>query len=156
MNKDAVCWPLTIYYDRSCPLCAQEMHALIAHDTRGQLRLIDSSVVDFCDTDAVVAGVSALQMSELIHARDDAGNWYRGVDVFVLAYQAAGLTLIARIWEFAPLRPLMDRLYPWVARNRMRLSRFGMARAYGWLVSYAASRANRRARTCQAERCERP
>jgi predicted DCC family thiol-disulfide oxidoreductase YuxK len=144
---------LTIYYDRSCPLCAHEMHTLLAHDRRGALRLIDSSAPEFFDADAAAAGISAAQMSTLIHARDAGGRWYIGVDVFVLAYRAAGLTWIARIWSQPRLRPLWDRLYPWVARHRMTLSRFGLARGYGWLVDVAARRAARRSRACVDTGC---
>lgn len=156
MNTDAVRWPLTIYYDRSCPLCAHEMHALVAHDRFSRVRLIDSSVEDFHDAEAAAAGVSAAQMSTLIHARDAAGVWFRGVDVFVLAYQAVGLAQIARLWSWPRLRPLWDRLYPWVARNRMQLSRFGLPRAYGWIVGLAAARAAKRSRSCADAGCSLP
>jgi len=138
-----VAWPLTIYYDRSCPLCAHEMHALIAHDHAGRLRLVDSSAVGFVDADADAAGITPTQMSALIHARDAQGRWIIGVEVFVLAYRSVGLIAIARVWSWPPLRPLWDRLYPWVARQRMTLSRFGLARVYGWVVNVAARRAAR-------------
>ncbi len=153
MSTLAVNWPLTIYYDRSCPLCAEEMHALVAHDTSAQLQLIDCSAPGFVDPAASAAGISTAQMATLIHARDAAGVWFRGVDVFVLAYNAAGLTSIARIFNLAPLRPVWDRLYPWIARNRTAFSRLGLARAYGWLVRSAARRAAQR--RCTDNGCER-
>ena len=148
-----VAWPLTIYYDRSCPLCAHEMHALVAHDHAGRLRLVDSSAVGFVDADADAAGITPAQMSALIHARDAQGRWIIGVEVFVLAYRVAGLGVIARIWSSPVLRPLWDRLYPWIARHRMVLSRFGLASAYGWAVNVAARRAARR-RGCTEGVCQ--
>ena len=36
-------YPLTIYYDASCPLCAAEMHALRDEDHACRLRLVDCS-----------------------------------------------------------------------------------------------------------------
>jgi predicted DCC family thiol-disulfide oxidoreductase YuxK len=40
-------YPLTIYYDASCPLCATEMHALKRNDAAGVLELVDCSAPEF-------------------------------------------------------------------------------------------------------------
>lgn len=52
-------WPLRIYYDRSCPLCAQEMHALVAHDRAGRIELVDCSAADFDSTAKEDGGASS-------------------------------------------------------------------------------------------------
>ena len=153
---NAVAWPLQIYYDRSCPLCREEMHALLAHDHLGRLRLVDASVPGFDDPALAAAGLDQAALMRLIHARDAAGRWYRGVEVFELAYGAAGLVSVARLWANPRLRPLWDRLYPWVARMRQPLSKLRLNRAYGWLVRRAAARAQARAGACAAGRCELP
>ena len=70
-------------------------------------------------------GYCRVDAMRLIHARDADGRWLIGVDVFEAAYRAAGLELIARVWGSRRLRPLLERLYPWVARHRQRLSRLG-------------------------------
>ncbi len=62
MNPASIQWPLRIYYDRSCPLCAHEMHALLAHDRLGNLQLVDSSASDFSDADAQAAGITAADL----------------------------------------------------------------------------------------------
>jgi len=155
MSLPTVQWPLRIYYDRSCPLCAHEMHALIAHDAHANLQLVDSSAADFADADAAAAGITPADMSRLIHACDANGRWIIGVEVFVLAYQAVGLDSIARLWAHPWLRPIWDRFYPWFARNRMALSRLGIAPLYGWLIEGAARRAARRSAQCAQDRCER-
>jgi predicted DCC family thiol-disulfide oxidoreductase YuxK len=149
-------WPLVIYYDASCPLCREEMHALIAHDVQARLQLVDASPAAFEDEHTRAAGIAHAALMQLIHARDRNGRWYRGVEVFELAYGAAGLGRIAAMWGHPRLRPLWDRLYPWVARFRQPLSRLRLNRLYGALVRRAAARAQRRAGACAAGSCAVP
>lgn len=149
----AVRFPLTIYYDASCPLCAEEMHAIRDHDRDGRLRFVDCSAADF--DDATTAGVPVSELMRQIHARDAAGRWYRGVDVLVLAYRTAGIEAIARLFEHRRWRPLWDRLYRWTARHRMLLSRLGLNAGFGWLVRRAAAAASRGGRQCRDRRCRR-
>lgn len=119
-------YPFTIFYDASCPMCAGEMHALKARDAGGRLRLVDCSAPDFDDT--VLAGtcIQHRDLMALIHGRDAHGRWLVGVDVFEVAYAAAGLAWISGVWGDPRLRPLLSRVYPWIARNRRLLSRLGV------------------------------
>ena len=149
-------WPLVIYYDASCPLCREEMHALVAHDRDQRLQLVDASGPDFNDAATLSAGLGAPELMRLIHARDAQGRWYRGVEVFELAYGAAGLAGMARFWGHPRLRPFWDRIYPWVARFRQPLSRLRLNRLYGALVRRAAARAQRRASGCAQGVCNLP
>lgn len=143
----ALC-PLTIYYDASCPLCAQEMHALKRHDHAERLVLVDCSPATF-DAEALQnPAVTRAALMQAIHARDAAGRWFNGVDVFVLAYEAAGATALARLWRHRTLRLLWDRLYPWVARNRQALSRWGVQYLVRALIAIAARRTHARYRPC--------
>lgn len=121
----AVAYPLTIYYDSACPLCATEMRMLVALDVEGRLALSDCAAGRLDDA-CRAAGLSSADLLAAIHARDADGRWLRGVDVFVAAYRAAGLTRLAAWFADRRLRPVWDRLYPWVARHRDRLSRFGL------------------------------
>lgn len=149
-------WPLVIYYDASCPLCREEMHTLKAHDGQQRLALVDASAPGFTDPALATAGIGRDALMRLIHARDAAGRWFIGVDVFEQAYGAVGLDRVAALWAHPRLRPVWDRLYPWVARFRQPLSWLGLNRAYGWLVRRAAARAQRRAGACAEDRCELP
>ena len=149
-------WPLVIYYDASCPLCREEMHALTAYDLQGRLQLVDASPAAFDDEYTRAAGIDHAALMRLIHARDRDGRWYRGVEVFELSYAAAGLGGVAAVWAHPRLRPLWDRLYPWVARFRQPLSRLRLNRLYGALVRRAAARAQRRAGACAAGACVMP
>jgi predicted DCC family thiol-disulfide oxidoreductase YuxK len=122
MNRP-IRYPLTVFYDASCPMCASEMHALKARDVNGELELVDCSGADFDET--VLAGtcIRRQDLMTMIHARDAHGRWFVGVDVFELAYRLAGLNAIAGIWASPMLRPILVRLYPWIAKHRRWLSR---------------------------------
>lgn len=124
MKPAAVHYPLTVFYDASCPLCATEMQALKSRDAQGRLRLVDCSAADF--DDSVLAGLAVTRedMMTLLHVRDAHGRWFVGVEAFEHAYRAAGLEGLAGWWGSRKLRPFLSRLYPWIARHRQLLSRF--------------------------------
>ena len=84
----AVTWPLTIYYDASCPLCEREISMLMAWDRQSHLQLVDCSPPGFTDAHTLEAGLTCNDLMRAIHARDNAGAWYSGIAVFALAYQA--------------------------------------------------------------------
>ena len=121
MSRQSATYPLTIYYDASCPLCAEEMHSLKRHDSQQRLRLIDCSAADFSDADTLAAGIGRDALMRRIHARDAAGVWLDGVAVFVVAYRAAGIEVVARLWGNSRMQPLWDRIYMRIAANRMLL-----------------------------------
>jgi predicted DCC family thiol-disulfide oxidoreductase YuxK len=141
-------YPLAIYYDKSCPLCAEEMHTLKKYDAHERLVLIDCSSPDFADADARAAGIKNSDLMRRIHARDAAGNWLDGVVVFEMAYGAVGINGVARLWGYPRLQLLWDRIYMWIARNRMWLSWLGLNKVYGQFVKFAARRAERRSVPC--------
>ncbi len=126
MKNDALVYPLTIYYDASCPLCTSEMRALKSHDQAERLMLVDCSTPDFADQATTQAGLSHRDLMRRLHAHDAAGRWLRGVDVFEAAYGAVGLRLLAFLWGHPLWRPLLNGLYPVIARHRQLLSRLGL------------------------------
>lgn len=123
-------YPLTVYYDAACPLCRSEMEALKARDAANVLRLVDCSAGDFDETPCAAEGVTRPMLMARIHARDVAGRWLVGLDVFAAVYGAAGFHGLAGIYGSRRLRPLLDRAYPWIAANRYALSRFGLPRLF--------------------------
>ena len=137
---------LTVWYDASCPLCATEMRALQRHAGEDVLQLRDCSAADFEDAEVVASGYSRADLMRLIHARDVDGRWLRGVAVFERVYRLAGIESVAQVFAHRRLRPLWDRLYPWIARHRMGLSRLHLNAIYRRTIDYAAHRTARRAR----------
>jgi predicted DCC family thiol-disulfide oxidoreductase YuxK len=128
------CVPLTVYYDKSCPLCATEMQVIQDLDWRGRLKLVDCSAPDFDDISLAKEGVTREAMMTKLHARDPEGRWLVALDAFEAVYASAGLTRTARLWANPKLRPVLDRIYPWIARHRQALSKFGAHRLVGALL----------------------
>lgn len=138
--KRPIRYPLTVFYDASCPMCASEMHTLRDLDSAGRIELADCSAPDFSDEGLRAEGISRKALMERIHARDAHGRWLIGMDAFEAVYRTAGLEDAARMWANPRLRPLFDRLYPWIARHRQLLSRLGMNALVRRLIREAASR----------------
>lgn len=154
-SLDEMTVPLTIYYDGSCRLCASEIANLAARTKPGLLVLIDCSPQEF---DASALPVTRLQMMNLIHARDADGRWITGVDVFIAAYRFAKLEWVASLLAHNWLRPFADRGYPWLVRNRRRLSVLGLHRILNFFTHRAlranAERAAAYARACHFNQCK--
>lgn len=132
--KRPIRYPLTVFYDASCPMCATEMHALRQRDCHGRLELVDCSAPDFDDTGFLAAGVHRQDLMTLIHAHDAYGRWLIGIDCFEAIYRAVGLDAASRVWGHPLLHPLLRRIYPWIARHRQRLSRLGLHKPIGRLL----------------------
>ncbi len=154
-----VIYPITIYFDASCQLCSSEINNLVARDKHRAILLVDCSPVDFDDRSLPA---NRETMMNIIHARDAAGVWLRGVDVFIAAYRAANLNFISRLLAHRLIKPLAARGYPWVVRNRFRLSQLGLHRVMNWFTpaSPIAAEAHSktafaRSQTCAVERQEK-
>ena len=91
-------YPLKIFYDASCPVCALEMDQLRARDAAGRLELVDMSAP------RVRRGLPRLRPRRP-RGRDPRGatrrHGVRGMPVLRLAYAAAGLGWLVRPTGFA-------------------------------------------------------
>ena len=142
-------YPLTVFYDASCRLCASEMHALKARDCAGRLELVDCSAASFDDTGLRAMGVTREKLMSRIHAHDAYGRWLVGPECFEAVYRAVGAEGIARIWGSRGLRRVLERLYPWIADHRQALSRLGLHVLVRLVLSRGAA-------SPRCESCPRP
>ena len=112
-------YPLKVFYDASCPVCAMEMDQLRRRDGDDRLVLVDMSAPGF---DAACHGFDPAELDAAIHAVRPDGSVVRGMPVLRLAYAAAGLGWLLRPTGFAPLRPVFDAAYRLFARHRHSIS----------------------------------
>jgi predicted DCC family thiol-disulfide oxidoreductase YuxK len=138
--RPAVTYPLTVYYDATCPLCTAEMNAMKARDSAEHLKLVDCSPAGF---DVGPAPREALMTA--IHAVDAAGQVFAGVPAIRACRDAVGLPSGSFLLDLPLVAPLADRAYAVLARNRYRLPR--------WLVILLAGKAARSSATCAGGNC---
>jgi predicted DCC family thiol-disulfide oxidoreductase YuxK len=139
--NDTGAYPLTIYYESACALCNSEMTNLRLRNVAGQLRFIDVSEPAF---DSPPPGTRREDLLELIHAVRGDGTVIRGVEVFRLAYAAAGLDWVRHALSLPLLRRLAERGYPWIARHRHRIPRWVSHVLFETAIRRAAERAAQR------------
>ena len=112
-------WPLTLYYDGDCPLCAREIAWLRRRADSAKLQLADIRANDF---DSKALGYSMAQLQNLLHARFADGQWVTGLDATYWSWTAAGHIWLARPLAWRWLRPALDDLYRLFCRLRPGLT----------------------------------
>ena len=84
----AIRYPLTVFYDASCPMCANEIVALKERDLGAHLELVDCSAPDFDQDVLAGTGITRIDLMSRIHARDAHGRWLVALDAIEAAYRA--------------------------------------------------------------------
>jgi predicted DCC family thiol-disulfide oxidoreductase YuxK len=138
-------YPLTLFYDGSCPVCREEVALLMKYDSLGNIALEDCSPAQYAPPLDAPTGVTREAMMTLIHGRDANGQWLVGAPVFAAAYAGCGFAEFAWLWGNPRLQGFWRVVYPWVARNRMFLSKIGTAHALSWVLEKLYARAAKRA-----------
>ena len=140
-------YPLSIYYDSSCPLCNQEMIRLKILDQENNLNLIDCSGSNFI---APESAPSKDKMMQLMHVQTADGLWVIGVPAFRLIYAGVGFKFVADWLDRPYIKRLMTHAYPLIAKNRHRIP--------GWFaevwVNWLAKQAQRRSQSCANGQCK--
>ena len=121
-------YPLTVYFDASCGLCHNEMQNIKIHDSEQHLIMVDCSAEGFDDMPYRADGVTREAMMDCLHVRNSQGAWIKGISAFELLYRTVGMPAMANFWGGRFTRPLMERTYPWIARHRQLISKFGLGR----------------------------
>jgi predicted DCC family thiol-disulfide oxidoreductase YuxK len=101
-------WPLTLYFDGKCPLCAREIKLLGAKASPQRLLFVDISQKDF---DSKSLGLSLEEMESLLHARFEDGTWVKGLDATLWSWRAAGLEAFVAPLTWPAFRPILNIAY---------------------------------------------
>jgi predicted DCC family thiol-disulfide oxidoreductase YuxK len=131
-------WPLTLYFDGQCPLCAREINLLRRRASEARLLLIDISDDDF---NAEGLEFSPVQMQSSLHACFADGRWVKGLDATLWAWRAAGMGVWVKPLTWRAFRPLFSVGYRLFCRLRPHLA---------WIPHPEGSR------RCVQGRCEIP
>jgi predicted DCC family thiol-disulfide oxidoreductase YuxK len=118
MPKDA---PMLILYDGHCPICCKKTDFLKKRDHNERLSFANIRAQGFNPQET---GVSFEQLEKQIHALLPDGTVISRMEVIRAAYGEIGLGWLIAPTGWPLLRPLFDRLYGFVARNRLKISRF--------------------------------
>ena len=81
----APAFPLEIFYDGSCLVCSSEIDQYRKRNPLQRLRFIDIMGEDFQPLDY---GKTQAEFLEKMHVRDSQGQFFSGVDAFLLIWQA--------------------------------------------------------------------
>lgn len=116
---NATQWPLTLYFDGECPLCAREIKILRRRAIETRLLLVDISRDDF---DAKALGFTLEHMQSSLHAHFADGHWVTGLDATLWSWRAAGLGFWAAPLASRTMRPLLELGYRLFCRFRPHLA----------------------------------
>ncbi len=78
-------FPLRIFYDGSCSVCAREIEQYRSQDQKGRLICIDITAPGF---EPQQYGIALQEFMYQLHAIDQRGTVYRGVESFWAIWQA--------------------------------------------------------------------
>lgn len=117
---------LTVFYDKSCPLCRDEMHFLANRAGPERIHLVDASASAFVNDTGIATDI----LMTRIHGRQQDGTLLSGMALLRAVYAAADLGWMLRATGWPLLRPVFDRLYVLVANNRHRLPAWASHRLF--------------------------
>ncbi|MDH4081778.1 MAG: DUF393 domain-containing protein [Nitrospira sp.] len=112
-------YPLTVFFDGACPVCAREIALVMRLDKKQRLTFCDFSLPEY---DEKLTGFASVQLGQVIHAQWADGRVITGVAVFQAMWEAVGLGLLTKLSRVSLLEPLLYRAYAWFARNRLWLT----------------------------------
>jgi len=144
-------YPLTLYYDATCPLCMAEMRNLMLRNTDGMLAFVDASAPDFASP---VPNADQAALMRSLHGVWADGRTVVGVDAIHEAYRAVGLGWITAFTQWPMLDRMSAHLYRWIARHRHSFPRRLVLMVFEGASRRAAQQAHARI-NCHAS-CDTP
>lgn len=117
MNKPH--FPIRVFYDGSCSVCAREIEHYLRQDHGGRLVAVDISSPEF---NPEPLGISLAAFMHEMHVIDRSGSVYRGVEAFRAIWQAfpasAMYAAMATFVSLPVINPIAHLLYKGFARIR--------------------------------------
>ena len=112
-------FPLDVFYDGSCSVCAREIERYLRQDHGGNLRSVDISAPGF---DPAPFHITLDAFMYELHAIDQSGGVYRGVEAFWAIWQAFPAStlygLLGTVITLPMVHPVARLLYKGFARIR--------------------------------------
>ena len=116
-------WPLQVFYDGDCPLCAREVKHYMAKDVYGRIEWVSIAGERF---DAKAYGLDPQRVNAVMHARTADGRVFTELWAFVRIWEALPLGLLTTPLKWMFKVPgviwLVRPLYLLFAKNRHRLT----------------------------------
>jgi len=100
-------FPLHVFYDGSCSVCATEIERYGRKDHAGRLILVDISAPGF---DADIFGITLAEFMYQMHAIDQRGRVFRGVEAFWAIWQAFPASTLLGLCGKLIMLPLVNPL----------------------------------------------
>jgi len=120
--RDAPRFPLKVFYDGSCSVCAAEMSVYMRRAHGGRLEFVDITDPAF---DPAGYGISLDDFMYQLHAIDREGRVFRGIDAFRAVWlafpESRRYALLAGLTAAPLVRPVAALAYRVFARLRRYL-----------------------------------
>lgn len=100
-------FPLQVFYDGSCSVCATEVERYGRKDREGRLMLMDISAPGF---DPAPFGISVAEFMYQMHVIDRSGRVFRGVEAFWAIWQAFPTSSLLGVCGRLIMLPLVNPL----------------------------------------------
>lgn len=115
-------FPIRVFYDGSCTVCATEIEHYLRREQRGQLLAVDISDPGFKPE---LHGITRDEFMHELHVIDRRGRIYRGVEAFWAIWQAfpdaTVYRLLGGVISMPLINPVARLLYKGFARIRRYL-----------------------------------
>ena len=112
---------MTLFYDGACPICLKNRRILMHYDKFNTIHFVDINDVESLKNYPQLSTEQAIgKMNVLLSS----GVWLSGIDAVHAAYQFVGLSSWVAWTRWPILKPFANRLYTFVADNRMKISQW--------------------------------
>jgi predicted DCC family thiol-disulfide oxidoreductase YuxK len=110
----------TVIYDGDCKVCGRSVKLLTRWDRNHELEMIPSQTPGVQGKFPWIAPSAYANSIQVVRARDGK-TWQAGAAIEELLNVLPKGRLISWLFKIPFMRPLVDKLYIWFARNRYRL-----------------------------------